>query len=138
MTDFSSNFAPSLVGTSAFGDLLMSNGDLVLTSDANPSGQNPVLQDVLFRLRTFQGEYFMDASIGVPWYQQLLGIKTGLASGSLSAVLSDAILSTPGVLRLDRFSASLSTSTRVLSISFAAVTVSGNVSYSSDISVGAQ
>lgn len=134
MTDFSSAYSPNLAGTVAFGDLVMAGGDLVLTADANPAGTQPILQDIIKRLLTFQGECFVDATLGLPWYQQVLGVKQGLSSGTFASTVADAILATPGVIRLDTLSVNFKDATRLLAISFSAVTQGGMVSYDGSLS----
>src|SRR6478752_2230488 len=91
-----------LVASSAtYGDLLVAGGDLVLTSDVDPRGAHPVLQDILTRLRTFQGEWFLDTTIGVPYYQTILVKAPDMTA--IATALKDQILSTPGVLTLNQF-----------------------------------
>ena len=136
MADFSGRYDKALVGTVDYGDVLMSNGDLVLTADADSRGANPVLQDLLFRLRTFSGECFVNTSLGVPWYQQLIG-QTG-NPGIIDAVLQNVVLATPGVLQLTEWSSSFDRARRILSISFAALTTSGQVVYSAPVSLSSQ
>lgn len=127
MADFSSNFSTDASGTTSFGDLLMLGGDLVLTQDIDPRGTHPVLQDVLQRLRTFLGEWFLDNTIGVPWFQQILGPQG--PNSATDATLQNVVLGTPGVLMLTEWSASVNSATRTLSLHFVATTAAGKISY---------
>lgn len=136
MADLSVTLDPSLVGTPAYGDLLLAGGDLVLTNDADARGQNCVLQDLTFRLRTFAGECFVNTTLGVPWYQQLLGPygKPSLTD----AVLQNVVLSTPGVLQLTDWSTTTDRVRRVVHVTFRAVTASGQVDYRDTVGLQAQ
>ena len=53
-----------------------------------------VAQAVLTRLRLFQGEWFLDTTLGMPWFQQVLGFNTQAAR---DAAIQNTILGTPGV-----------------------------------------
>lgn len=114
-----------------YGDLLVINGDLVLTSDANPSGANPVLQDILIRLRTFAGEWFNDNTLGVPWFQNIL-VKNPDVS-LVNSILKNEILSTPGVLHLDSFTSKVSMAPRKLTVAFSCTSQTGTISYSGQL-----
>jgi hypothetical protein len=110
-----------------YGDLLMVDGSLVLTSDADTRGTNNVLQDILCRLRTFQGEWFLDNELGMPWFQLVLGKNPDL--WLINSRIKATILETPGVFSLDRYTSTLERSTRRLPITFACTTVAGRVAY---------
>ena len=53
MVDISLDLNPANIAQPGYKDLLVVDRDLALTSDANPSGTNPVLQNILQRLRFF-------------------------------------------------------------------------------------
>lgn len=127
--DFSLQIDPT---NSAYGDLLILGNDLVLTSDANPSGTNPVLQDILQRLRFFLGEWFLDNTQGLPWFQSIL-VKNPKQS-DVDAILRNAITGTPGVNQLSTWSFTVNRATRVLSVSFSAITTAGKVNYTGVLS----
>lgn len=118
-----------------YGDLLMIDGDLVLTADVDGRGTNPIAQLILQRLRTYAGEYFMDTSIGVPWYQEVLGVAG--AATRLDGILQNVVLTTPGVLQLSRWDVSTDNRRRVMSISFTAVTTSGAIDFNNAIDLAA-
>lgn len=112
--------------SSAFNDLAMVNGDLVLTGD-----KEGIKQNVLQRLRMFFSEWFMDLSLGIPYYQQIL-VKNP-DQGGIDALFVNAIINTPGITALTNYSFALDRATRVLSISFKALTTDGPVSYNGSI-----
>lgn len=131
MADLSLDLSPASAGTPAYGDLLLRNGDLVLTGDANPAGSPPVLQQILQRLRFFLGEWFMDNTQGVPWLQQIL--TKSASAGPADAILQNTILGTPGVVALLAYSSDLDRVHRTLAISFRAQTTAGVVDYASTL-----
>jgi hypothetical protein len=60
-----------------------------------------VQQELLTRFRFFQGEWFLDATVGTPYYQSILGQKVPL--NVVSQIFKQVISSTPGVARLLSF-----------------------------------
>ena len=114
--------------SSNYRDLLIVNGDLVLTSDADPAGTNNVLQNILQRLRFFLGEWFLDNTQGTPWFQQIL-IK-GPTKAVVDGIIQQRIAGTPGVLSITKYSSTFNSGNRIISVSFSALTTSGMVSYS--------
>jgi hypothetical protein len=119
----------SLLETS--GDWQLSNGDLVLTSDAQSIGTNPILQDILQKIKFFQGEWFLDNSLGVPWFQQILVKNPDLAK--IEAIFIDLILSVPGVDALVSFEFTPNLPNRSFTLSFQAQTTMGDIDYSGTI-----
>lgn len=117
-----------------YGDLLLVDGDLVLTSDADARGTNNILQDILTRLRTFEGEWFLDNTIGTPWFQRILVKRPdiGLINGTLKA----EILKTPGVFSLNKFQSTEDRVTRRLMVAFHCDTVAGRVAYNGNVLQG--
>lgn len=116
-------------------DLLLVDGDLCLTSDANPIGTHPVLQTILQRLRMFRGEWFLNTTLGVPYYQQIL-VKNPNRS-SIDLAVQSTILGTPGVARLVDYSAKYTTANRVISIAFRAATRTGIIYYEGPLNYAA-
>jgi hypothetical protein len=97
-------------------DTYLLNGDLVFVS-----GVEGIASDLRSRLQTFAGECFLDTSLGVPWLEKVLGHKP--TPGELQAIFRSVILETPGVLSVQRLD--VSTTARVLSVSFRATTATG-------------
>jgi hypothetical protein len=118
-------------GSGSYQDLLVINNDLVLTSDADPNGANPILQDILQALRAFLGEWYLDSTVGFPWFQQVL-IK-GAKQQDIDALVQNTILGRPGVQSLLTYSAVANSAKRSLTISFSANTTRGKVSYAGTI-----
>lgn len=93
------------------GDLAIKDGDLVLID-----GVDAIAQDCEVRLKFFQGEWFLDQRLGVPWFQKILGHKPRL--NAVSQILQKAILTTPGLLAISDFNLDYDGPTRKLSVSF--------------------
>jgi hypothetical protein len=134
MGDVSLNFAPSAVGTDAYGDLLWVGNTLVLTSDIDARGSNVVTQRITTRLRLYLGEFFMDTSDGVPWLQQVLVPQPDVAA--VDALVQDVILGTPGVGVLTQYEGTLDKANRNYTVRFAATTTQGT-QISQTVTVGA-
>ena len=117
--------------STTYKDLLIVESDLVLTADADPSGTNPILQNLLQRLSFIQGEWFMDNTLGIPYFQQILVKRPD--QSKIETIIQRTILTTPGVTQLLSFSASANTVNRILTVSFSCLTTSGPVSYSGAI-----
>lgn len=73
------------------GDLAVRNGDFATVSDAAA-----VNQGIKIRTRMFLGEYWLDESIGVPWFQEIL-IKNADPL-VVRELIREAIASTPDVV----------------------------------------
>lgn len=131
MADLSIDLDPV---SSTYKDLLIVDGDLVLTSDVNPVGTDPVLQGVLQNISLALGEWFLDLSAGLPWLQQIL-VKNPDQS-KIDAILRSAILATPGIVRLNSYSFDLSLKTRSGTIRFSAQKTDGRVDYSGTVVTG--
>lgn len=105
-----------------YNDLLIQNNDLVLVD-----GLSAIKQDILQRLRFYLGEWFLDTTKGVPYFQQIL-IKNPDQS-KIDAIFINTILNTPGVITLTAYSFDLDSVNRILNIKFTAQTTSGTVDY---------
>ena len=102
-------------------DLYLLNGRISTVQDGNE-----VLQHVRTRLLTYQAEWFLDTTAGVPYLQSIL-IKPANLSATESIIKSE-ILQTPGVDGLSSFGLEFNKTTRTLNINFTAQTTYGDVS----------
>jgi len=105
------------------GDLDFTNNKLSLTS-----GIDAIRQHIQERFRTFFGEWMLDTTIGVPWFQQIL-VKAPLFP-VVQQILKIVIVSTPGVLELIDFIFDFDPETREASLDFAARTTDGDLDFS--------
>lgn len=123
MADFSLNLDEAAVGTPAYGDVVMRDGDVLLTAPTQTGGTDATLQLVCTRLRLFLGEWFLNTSDGVG-YLQILSTKTADAS-DLDAAVKNTILGTPGVVALTQYQGSAFCAQRLYKITFTIVTATG-------------
>ncbi|RIY00222.1 hypothetical protein D3218_13130 [Aureimonas flava] len=75
---------------------LTASGDLALATDAQA-----VSQHAKQRLMTFQGEWFLDTTAGVPWIEEILGKRPALTLAE--GVIKAEILDTDGVTAINEF-----------------------------------
>ena len=114
---FSVDTAPRDFALDATGDLQVLNGDLVMNF-----GTEGIASDLRSRLQTFLGECFLDTSLGVPWFERILGKKT--PSGELKAIFREVILGTPGIASVDTLDVKVAS--RVLTVAFRALASTGD------------
>lgn len=84
------------------------NGNLVLAYDAEAVGQH-----VRQRLMTYEGEWFLDNTAGVPWLRDLLGGQYDPVMAE--SVIKPVILETDGVTEITSFSVRFNNELRGLS-----------------------
>ncbi len=86
-------------------------GDIVTSGVQFISGAEEVAQTVRTRLNLFLGEYFRDITDGTPWFEQVLGKGSSLATKE--AVIKNRIVRTENVTRLTSFDTDFDIATRV-------------------------
>jgi len=107
-------------------DLLFENDNLVLIE-----GKDAIAQDVLIRLQFFQGEWVLDARLGVPYFQKILGAKPNLSV--VRSILRKVILGTPGIDSINDLSVTFNSVLRLLEISFTAETKDGIIKFNKEL-----
>ncbi len=107
------------------GDLYLENGTVHLTTTLIEE----VAQRLFVSLKMFKGEWFLDPSQGVPYWQSILGIKQPLSV--VTQIFRQAVAQQPGISRIDRFTATPQ-SNRGLLIEFQCVISDGTVLSSAD------
>lgn len=106
-------------------DIVIENGDLKLTSDVDST--EGIRQDMIARLQTFQGEYFLDEvgnQVGVPWIQEIFRVKP-LPIDKTDRIIRNQLLQTPGVATVDELKLGFIKETRGLTIQFVCRTDDG-------------
>lgn len=88
-----------------------------------------VAQLLFTRFRFFLGEWFLDASVGVPWLQQILGVKNSILV--VQSILRSVVVSCPGVLSLLSFAAPVTG--RNIGVTFVAQLADGTTLSSANI-----
>jgi len=89
------------------------DGELVLDSRGNIKiieGVESLAENVDQRLKLFKGNYFMDTTKGVPYFEEI--IKKPIDPGLAAAVLNNEILKEPEVTSIGRVSATLDSNNR--------------------------
>lgn len=103
-------------------DVKIVDGDLVLVD-----GKAEILQNILQTLGVYQGEWFMNLNLGIPYFQQILVNNPNQAV--INAIFITSILNVPGVTQLLKYNFSPDTNTRILTVDFTVQTTSGIVDY---------
>jgi hypothetical protein len=102
-------------------DIFLLNGKI-----ATITGSEQVAQSVRTRLLTYLGEWFLDTTAGLPYFQRVF---TKPANFILTeAAIKNEILRTEGVDKLLSFEFSFDRNTRILDISYTAITIFGEIS----------
>lgn len=96
-------------------DIIVENGDIKLIQD-----ENYITQKVKQILLTSKGEFFRDTTIGVPWFDDYLGVKNPDIA-SLKSVIRDSIkknkiLISLGVNSVDVYDVVVDNQTRSMSL----------------------
>ncbi len=107
-------------------DLEIVSGDLVLVD-----GVASVSQDVDIRLEFYQGEWFLDTRLGVPYFQKILGEKPRF--GAVSSIIRQAILTAPGIISISDFSIQWDGISRVMAIAFKAESSEGPFEFNREL-----
>lgn len=81
-----------------FGDMLFVNTATPVTEDFAES----VAQRVFITLRTFEGEWYLNTTVGVPYIERILGQKVQKAT--VDRILQEKILGVDGVADIVSFS----------------------------------
>lgn len=104
------------------GDIQITNNKFSLTSN---NSDEEISQRLKQRLKTFLGEWFLDSTIGIPYFQAVF-VK-GTPPEIIDGIFKDEIIGTRGVKSLNRFdSIEYDPATRVAQISFDVTTINGN------------
>jgi enolase len=110
-------------------DLVFVNGSATVTQTQS----EVVAQRLKITLYTFLGEWYLDTTVGVPYFQQIFGKVRN--KSTIDVIFQNIIAADPGVLEIREFNSEMSASTRGYSMSFK-VRVSDGVSDTITINVG--
>lgn len=89
-----------------------------------------IIQLTKCRLLFTLGDWELDRNLGVPWLQDLL-VKD-VSNSLYQGILSETILNTPGVARVDALALQRNPDTRIMSIKFRATTIN-NTTINSEV-----
>ena len=104
-------------------ELLISNGDLVLTT----SDLDNIYQNIRQKLRIFKGEWFLDRTLGLPFFESIL--EKNPNSAFVATLFKNIILETQGVTKLNTFTMDFEGVNRKLFVAFTATIITGEVLY---------
>ena len=107
-----SAIGPDLALDPVTGDLMLVNGDLVLTS-----GTQATMQAIRARLLFFVGEWFADLSVGFLDFTTIFSVKNPNL-GAIRARAVQALAQTPGVGSVTSVEVTFAIATRLLTITF--------------------
>lgn len=107
-------------------DLQLTNGDLSLCTFSTE-----ITQLLRRRLKFFYSEWFLDQSLGVPYFESILTKNPNPAM--VDGLFKRAIIETPGILELTVFNLSFEPATRQFGISFQAKSIAGLLSFNEAI-----
>lgn len=82
-------------------------------------GAEEKAQKIRNRLRLFQGEWFLDTRVGVPWFKVVFGVKNPDLE-IIKRLFERVILSVPGVASVDDVTIEFNRATREMTYSFLA------------------
>ena len=107
------------------GDAVFINGPLTLAG-IRQSAQDVVAQRLTIRLRSFLGDWFINTTYGMPYFEKVL-IKN-VSKTTVDNIFREQILAESGVLEIQQFSSTFDASSRLYSCSFTVLTREGSAS----------
>lgn len=110
-------------------ELILHKGDLQLTYEVDA-----IAQAALVRLSLFEGEWFLDQTVGVPYYQSILVKSPDLQA--IQSIFSSEILKVEGVRNVRNCLVELNRSNRRLTVKWTADTDTGELRQSTTLNVG--
>jgi hypothetical protein len=93
------------------GELLIVNGDLVLTDETNNTAQA-----IKLRLAMFEGEWYLDTALGIPYFDDIL--DKGKFLSDIKTIYLREIQSIPEVAEILEFNIEEDVLSRTLKINF--------------------
>ena len=88
------------------------------------SGQDETIQRIRLTLTAFQGEWFLDESSGLPYFQDI--VVRGVNEGAVEQIYRAAIQDIPGVAEVNELTIGLGNSDfRIMTISITVRTTTG-------------
>lgn len=100
-------------------DLVIENGDLVLTDNLDP-----LLQQLKVSLNIYKGEWFVDTLTGVPYTTEFLADKNNKTF--IDTYLQNYIRNINGVDKILKYTSVFDDSSRGLTITFSVLTTDGD------------
>ena len=111
-------------------DLYFINGETPMTYENKVT----LAQRLKIKLLTFQSEWFLDTTIGIPYFQTIL--TRGVSKITIDSIYQEAILSEPDVIEIVEFNSIIDTETRSYRLSFKVRTNQNQITDYVDILLG--
>ena len=105
------------------GDVLLSTTNTITTPVFTTTTPENLAQRLKIRLQTFKGEWFLDGTIGIDYFNQIAGKNRSKAA--VDAIIQAEILKEQEVLQITAYSSVVDKTTRKITIQFTVRTVDG-------------
>ena len=105
------------------GDVLLSTTATITTPIFTTTTSENLAQRLKIRLQTFKGEWFLDGTIGIDYFNQIAGKNRSKAA--VDAIIQAEILKENEVLQITAYSSVVDKTTRKITIQFTVRTVDG-------------
>ena len=105
------------------GDVLLSTTNTITTPVFTTTTSENLAQRLKIRLQTFKGEWFLDGTIGIDYFNQIAGKNRSKAA--VDAIIQAEILKEQEVLQITAYSSVVDKITRKITIQFTVRTVDG-------------
>jgi len=105
------------------GDVLLSTTNTITTPVFTTTTSENLAQRLKIRLQTFKGEWFLDGTIGIDYFNQIAGKNRSKAA--VDAIIQAEILKENEVLQITAYSSVVDKTTRKITIQFTVRTVDG-------------
>lgn len=99
-------------------DLVFKDFDFQLVEETNQ-----IMQNLAIRLRFVLGEWFLNVTEGVPYYEYFFVKAPNQIQ--IESILKDEIVNTRGIVELTSFSSEFDTRKRIFTVRFSARSISG-------------
>lgn len=119
-----------LLDPSSAHDLIFINGAVPVTYENKVT----VAQRLKIKLLTFQNEWFLDKTIGLPYFQTIL--TCGVSKSTIDLIYQEAILSEPDVVEMVEFNSYIDPEVRTYNLSFRVRTNQNQITDYVDILLG--
>ena len=105
------------------GDVLLSTTNTITAPTFTTTTSENLAQRLKIRLQTFKGEWFLDGTIGIDYFNQIAGKNRSKAA--VDAIIQAEILKEQEVLQITAYSSVVDKTTRKITIQFTVRTVDG-------------
>lgn len=112
------------------GDIAVENNDVSFVD-----GADGIAQHMQIRYRLFLGEWFLNTSLGVPWFRDVLVKPASLPV--VQDVLKEVALETPGVIEITKFIFGFDSATREISLAINVFSDDGPIDFAQIVEVAA-